>query len=374
MESLAQNTYIDHEQLERLKAQDDIVTQFSELVDGSMRTDFELSYAGGELYGRDGRAMGLVIEKALESAEELARKNPQLDFEVRRRTLESEEYNIMLAMARGEAPNTMIILSDFPEELVDSQVDLGGYNVTRKQTMKRLLLRLPNGNIKMFSQSLDGSDRQALESIYEAFDQEVEPGELLGQRIQVDLPAEEQDYLADRLTGIYDRSLSKQYGGEWYAGRRPVDYRNTFDFVRKQSDIIDACVQLQLENKLDSSLLYDMAATMQSRFTNEKFGVASLMQRMVSVSPEMLYHEVQLAGNHARESGMTFSSCGSTLRPEGAEMGTDNDLEQAGYGNKSDSDDCEFISKKCPMCGARNVKTKVTKSHISGSCGCSKSK
>lgn len=33
--------------------------------------------------------------------------------------------------------------------------------------------------------------------------------------------------------------------------------------------------------------------------------------------------------------------------------------------------DCEYISKKCPVCGEKNVLTTVTKTHISGSCGCS---
>lgn len=42
--------------------------------------------------------------------------------------------------------------------------------------------------------------------------------------------------------------------------------------------------------------------------------------------------------------------------------------------DKDTSEDCEFVSKKCPMCGAKNVKTKVTKNKITGSCGCSKSK
>ena len=36
--------------------------------------------------------------------------------------------------------------------------------------------------------------------------------------------------------------------------------------------------------------------------------------------------------------------------------------------------ECEFVSKKCPECGRKNVKTKVTKHRITGSCGCSKSK
>jgi hypothetical protein len=42
--------------------------------------------------------------------------------------------------------------------------------------------------------------------------------------------------------------------------------------------------------------------------------------------------------------------------------------------NANLSDECEFISKKCPECGTKNVKTKVTKTRITGSCGCSKSK
>ena len=43
-------------------------------------------------------------------------------------------------------------------------------------------------------------------------------------------------------------------------------------------------------------------------------------------------------------------------------------------GQGASSDDCEFISKKCPECGRKNVKTKVTRHRITGSCGCSKSK
>lgn len=45
--------------------------------------------------------------------------------------------------------------------------------------------------------------------------------------------------------------------------------------------------------------------------------------------------------------------------------------------SKEEDGDCDFISKKCPMCGAKNVRTLVRKMTsgkkiISGSCGCSK--
>lgn len=50
-------------------------------------------------------------------------------------------------------------------------------------------------------------------------------------------------------------------------------------------------------------------------------------------------------------------------------------LESLSGEDSQDSDeDCEFVSKKCPECGAKNVKTKVTKNKITGSCGCSKSR
>ena len=54
---------------------------------------------------------------------------------------------------------------------------------------------------------------------------------------------------------------------------------------------------------------------------------------------------------------------------------------QEAGGNESGEDgedgDCYFISKQCPLCGAKNVKTLVRKQtdgkkHISGSCGCKK--
>lgn len=60
--------------------------------------------------------------------------------------------------------------------------------------------------------------------------------------------------------------------------------------------------------------------------------------------------------------------CGMTTKNLESEFGTNEN-------SSKDSDaDCEFMSKKCPECGKKNVWTKVTKTQISGSCGCSKKK
>ncbi len=343
-----------------------------------MRTSFELSFDGQELFGQDGRALGDVTQDALYEAKRIVKNNPNLWFEIRRRSLEAEEIKLARQMARGELPNTMIIPSDFPAELEDSKEDIGGYNITRKQTMLRVLALKPDGNIQLYSQSLDGSDRTSLEAIYAHFGQMPEPGELLGQRIHVDLSPDEQVDLVDRLTGIYDRSMSSNYGGEWYAGRRPADYRNTYDFVCKQNDLVSECVRLRLSNELTDRRMYDLAATMQKRFKAKKQIAGSSWAYSVPISSELLHHEIKVAGTEARERGDTFSSCGGTLKSEDFDQSTENQLELSGYGNKSsEDDDCVYISKKCPECGIKNVRTTVSKikgtnkKNISGSCGCS---
>jgi len=321
------------------EAQIDAITQFSELLDGSMLTSFELDFDGQTIYGPDGRALREVTEKAEADAERIVRENPELHFEPRRRKLESEEIELAHAMAREEIPNVMIITSDFPTELKNAKEDVGGYNVTRQQTMLRVLARLPNGKIQMYSKTLDGSNREALEAIYAEFGEQPKPGELLGQRIHRDMSVDEQQVLIDRLTGIYDRSMTAQFGGKWYAGRRPADVRNTYDFVCTQHDLVNESVRLTLNNQLTDDLMYDLAATMQKRFANAKQGVISIMPRQTAPDLALLHHEIQLAGAAARQQGVTFSACGGTLRGNGYDTTTENLMSEAGYGNKAEDED-----------------------------------
>jgi hypothetical protein len=68
----------------------------------------------------------------------------------------------------------------------------------------------------------------------------------------------------------------------------------------------------------------------------------------------------------------TSSSCPGAGALE-AKNGSDTEKSDSGEGDG----DCDFISKKCPLCGTKNVRTLIRKlpsgqKHISGSCGCSK--
>lgn len=46
------------------------------------------------------------------------------------------------------------------------------------------------------------------------------------------------------------------------------------------------------------------------------------------------------------------------------------DQEESEASSKTIDEDCEFVSKQCPLCEKKNVKTTVTKTEISGDCGC----
>ena len=70
----------------------------------------------------------------------------------------------------------------------------------------------------------------------------------------------------------------------------------------------------------------------------------------------------------AKSTAQTSSCPGSGIKNNPLEPLADENSE-----NSSDND-CEFISKECPECGEKNVKTTVTKNKISGSCGCSKTR
>ncbi len=354
----------------KLEAQYDLETQFSELVDGAMHTEFDLLFDGIDLYGPDGRGLDEVTQKGLDHAKKYVRQNPDMWFNVRRSRIEREERTELIEMARGYGPNTMIVVSDYPEELMHATKDIGGYNVTRKQTMLRVFNRHPNGKIKMHSLSLDGSNRKALEEIYRKFGKETETGELLGQRIRSELSEGDQLQLVGDLRQTYDQSLTKQFGGKWFAGRKTADIRNTYDFVCRQRDLIEACVRLQHAGELSDTIMYNAAATMQKRFEHEEINSQILRSQLSQLDPNILIRELERNGENARYLGKSFSACGATLIAEGftKEFG----LKEAGYGDDDSDEDteCTFISKKCPHCTATNVRTTVTKTHVFGSCGC----
>lgn len=323
----------DHE----LRRFNDTVTWLAEVLPGHMRTPFEYSFDGRELYADDGSELKPIFEEAITKAKFLP------DFEQRRRHIELDEYNDMIRIMKGELPNTMVVVSDFPPELMDSAEDMGGYNVSRKTTMLRVITRTPAGTLKMYSQSLDQSNRRALESIYESLAVVPEPGELLGQRIYIDQEEYDSEFLVDQLMGIYDRSMTSQFGGEWFAGRQETPPINTYEFVMNQKDLLSAYLNTT-SGFLGGTSDYNLAAAMADRYKNlrargaleKSFAATTVHIPAGLISQTLALEEMRSAGNVARQTGITFSGCGATITGRVGDQSPNSQFEELGYGNQAD--------------------------------------
>lgn len=350
-----------------IRLRNDTETWLAEVLPGGMRTPFEYKFDGQELYACDGSKLGPVFTDAIREAEVIANVQPNLLFELRRRQLEYEEYQDMLSMVAGDGPNTMVVVSDFPAELMDSAQDIGGYNVRRRQTMLRVIIRQSDGNLSMYSQSLDYSERPALEDIYNVLGFRAQAGELLGQRIRIDTDTNDQHKLVDRLTDVYDNSLKRRYGGEWYAGRKDSCKVNTYEFVQSQTALLDAFTQETSVRGFNQELLYDLAAEMTRRFMLPKANLA--IERLISNGETSSHALIAMhaAGQQARKEGQVFSGCGRSLGDRGTDI--ESEMNVNGYGNKTDAETKYNFDKHmhCVVCQAPPKKGDRKK--LCGPCG-----
>lgn len=335
----------------------DTTTWLAEVLDGSMRTSFEYTFDGKELYAEDGSNLKEIFTGAIENAPD----NPNLAFERRRREIELEEYEDMVEMA-ATGSNTMVVVSDFPRELNEQIEDVGGYNVERKQTMLRVIVRQEDGTISVTSQSLDKSDRQSQESIYRFFGLQPEPGELLGQRIYAEINPGRQELLADELTREYDKTLEEKYGGQYYAGRTPADMENTYHFVLSQSDLLSVFMaNPDEENKLG------LVAALENRWNKHQASKGKATEEIVNFGRAVLPRmEMQVLAQRAINENRTYSGCGVTLGASGTAEG---ELSNLGYGNKTSEETPYSFNKKmhCVVCQPKADESEPKK--MCGPCG-----
>ncbi len=357
----------------------DTATKAAEALDGVMHSEFPLGYDGNDIYSRkDGTRYGVMMQNSLIAAEEMVRENPDVEYELRRRRLEAEELPIMLDMMDGHGQNTVVVVSDFPPELMNATHDVGGYNASRKQTMLRIIARNEAGELTLITQTLDRSDRRALEAIYETFGFTAEPGELLGQRIHVDLTDDNQSQLSGRLVNEYDKQLAKQYGGQWSAGRA-VDSStlriNTYDFVREQDDVLLPYVHSGMYG--DPNAEYGMMQLLSERYrAATKLAVVqpeyARQEGNIAFTDTQLIYALRQAAVHARSEGKVFSACGETITLTDR---VENDYQEAGYGNKSKeelaaTDRFGPLTFECPK-GHKNTRPRNTLIECCKSCGVS---
>ncbi len=351
MNQLASEALVDAGKFDKEKRlYDDTATWLAETLDGTMSTPFEYTFDGKELFGRDGGSIKEIIDDGVEQAWKLP---GNLSFEVRRRRHERDEYDDMVQMMQGADFNTIVVVSDFPPELMNETEDVGFYNAERKQTMLRVLTRTEAGTLLMRTHTLDLSDRTALEALYAQYGLVPQEGELLGQRMHLQLDTESQEFLPEVLTGAYDRSLAERFGGLWYAGQEGKKRVNTYDFVRAQRDLLSVYIQAVQKHGENEELLYDIAATMEKRYASQMS--STIEARSYDDNPlaqRQLVDEINSAGLDAQRAGKSYSGCGLSVGSD--TLDTQQQLSEAGYGNKTEESTSYKFNKRmyCVVCQA----------------------
>ncbi len=336
---------------------EDECTWLAETLNGSMRTSFDFKLINGELYSQEKdendilrqRNLRKMYEEGADYAKKRATEDPRVVFEIEREKQHLIELEIMEQMAAGQAPNTMVVISPFPESLADEpEEDIQGYKPKLRRSMLRVITADERGIITVKTQSLDNTNKQALFALYKEMDwsinEAIDSEQMLAERIHTELSKEEQSALTDRLMNAYDSEMSRQKGGVWRAGRRQQENRgDTWQFVIEQDDILKQHLEdiaplvqrireasnKKYEKELES-LRYIAAATMRDRYEGKQ------------KHAEDVASEMYASASAAAEKGEEFGGCGLT-----AVMRNEDMMQKMGY-RAEDALKCVT----CPFCSA----------------------
>jgi hypothetical protein len=143
-------------------------------------------------------------------------------------------------------------------------------------------------------------------------------------------------------------------------------YRDMMNLAEAISSEVEAC---QVLNSLSAKYML-MQAVEDDRIDPSVFGEnakVDILQARIALSSGDYIRMYELTNMALKKE--TSSSC-----PGG--IGDPENMDEVGFNltSKSKDQDCEFVSKECPMCHKKNVKTVVTSTHVRGACGCSKAK
>lgn len=315
---------------------EDVDTWLAEVLDGEMHSSFDFVPDGDDLTAEDGRHMLPVLDAALQHTIREARINPLIAPEVDRSHAEREEFLDIIDMAQGNGPNTLVSIWEIPDYVLQHGADIGGYRYNLRRAMLRIAHRLPDGRIRIESQSLDSGFRPGFEALYDHLGQpEPRADVLYRQPIRCEIDEDQAAALREELRDRYDSALYLKTGLKHTAGRTEEPVVDTYNFVRDQHDLVDTFVATHAHkhmDEIDEDEYVNLAAAMKRRMEGRKVAAPDVASEMNG------------AGNSARENGETFSGCGMTVLSR-ANNTAEAQLAMLGFG--------VVKSMSCGLCGGR---------------------
>lgn len=346
-----QQEYESYYRLEFERILQDETTWVAETLNGPLEKDRIYRYRDGELYSPEGLGLTKIFEDSIDHYREEAAKDPSIAFQYRRSIVEAAELDRMKQMAQGKGGNTLVVVSTYPDELADADRDILGYQYRRKLGFVRVIKRLPDNQIQMWTHSFDGNDRDGIAAMYARMGRQVDwSRDVLEQVVELELDPSEMELYGDGLLFAYDNVLHQKDGRKYYAGRDAAD-PDTIEFVEAQSDLVAHHVQEVLKHGRTPGFLsdqrYDFAIAMRRRYEGKQVVAGSVAG------------EMSMAGDAGRAAGETASGCGVTV--VAAPSSPTDSLNQSGYKvvdykremheGEHKKDEC----MECPACKNRGV-------------------
>lgn len=220
----------------------DEITDAAERVRATHEITQEFFLSPDGLVNDLGQQVRPLIANGLEYARTLAASNPDWQVEVERRQIELEEYDAIEALAQeGEGSGAIFSFWLIPDSVRHGKSSLPGYNRERLKMYRRLAVPTENG-VLIRHGSLDGSNYQATQAMFDWLGEELPLGlnseEIARRRVRTRVPVDSITDTDNMLRGIYDGSLSEQFGGQWYGGRPPLATTDLVDFIGRQKDLL----------------------------------------------------------------------------------------------------------------------------------------
>jgi hypothetical protein len=362
---------------------DQELSYLAEGVGRAARTSFVLKKEAAELIYFDRGEWKPYLE-TLNTGYEVAQNEAKQDFRrqflVGRAAKDLEHHSNFKNLEPGQKYSWYSSYADREEALYgDKFVDDCGLVSARKMGFIYQATGLEDGSILLESQTVDNSYQ-------EAFDAAM-------------LSAQDDPYAdLDELTQAYDDTLMNKHGEYFFAGRRDADYKeDAWQAIKQHQELIEYHLtelediarrpvpRHELERPAKEHV-YGVWAAFKKRLDGTAWKPQSRFIE-IQVQSDIAIHELPKPWYVAQEvrnaykdfasRGEVLVGCGGSIKATGdtADImdASPDDVFTSIFGKGSKGkDDCEFTSKECPVCHTKNVKTRVTKTHISGSCGCSK--
>ncbi|HSX06294.1 MAG TPA: hypothetical protein VLG92_01075 [Candidatus Saccharimonadia bacterium] len=408
-----------------------------ELGGGLEVRDFDVRpVAEGRVMAKDGkRAITDMTKAGLICAEETALADLRFAPQLIRSKWDHKNALEVDAMAGGKTDyNTRIVVSPFPEEAAAQSGNAYwrgiGYVPHLRRGFVQLYHATEKGPVLTGSLSFDGSNKKRLREVFGQLDVAIPDDEITDNWLKYAINGTFTEEQAIRLaTGIADKAGDPRYKKN----------TNTVDITKQYEQLVErafsesyihVCESLyrgyqttelrklvhqfannaQHFNERYARALYSMRAN-SDYFTDDDsiilhellvYSTIEMMRALHLEDTTVMYahagssyvdlHYIDASsfqsllggfGADGARNNRGYSACGLEIALGGNPEERWNEYgPQAAYGgidkkSKSEDDDCDFISKSCPMCGQKNVKTVVRKlpggkKHISGGCGCSK--